>query len=151
VAHLDGAHLEGANLRGAYTAPSQQPGMGPVLHQPEPEQRLTVPEAADALGVTPEAVRTRIQRGTLRSVRERGREFVLFGEWCSFRVWAPNAQEISLAGSFNDWADEQIWLEKEDQGYWSADVRRIRRDDTYKYVINHGGGSTGALTRTRGR
>src|SRR5829696_5665657 len=45
--------------------------------QTETEQRLTVPEAADALGVTSEAVRTRIQRGTLRSVREGGRVFVL--------------------------------------------------------------------------
>jgi|SRR5215203_3173703 len=45
--------------------------------QTETEQRLTVPEAADALGVTSEAVRTRIHRGTLRSVREGGRVFVL--------------------------------------------------------------------------
>ena len=45
--------------------------------QTETGQRLTVPEAADALGVTSEAVRTRIQRGTLRSVREGGRVFVL--------------------------------------------------------------------------
>jgi hypothetical protein len=45
--------------------------------QTEPEQRLTVPEAADTLGVTSEAVRTRIHRGTLRSVREGGRVFVL--------------------------------------------------------------------------
>src|SRR5215207_8991403 len=45
--------------------------------QTETEQRLTVPEAADALGVTSEAVRTRMHRGTLRSVREGGRVFVL--------------------------------------------------------------------------
>jgi len=75
-----------------WTAPSEQPGMGPVLHE----------------------------------------------EWCSFRVWAPNAQGVSLVGSFNSWADEQIWLEEEDQGYWSADVRGVRPGDTYKYVINNG-------------
>jgi hypothetical protein len=40
--------------------------------------RLTVTEAADAMGISSEAVRTRIQRGTLRSVRESGRLFVLF-------------------------------------------------------------------------
>src|SRR5215204_1034139 len=43
----------------------------------EKEQRLTVPEAADALGITSEAVRTRLSRGTLRSVREQGRVYVL--------------------------------------------------------------------------
>ena len=44
----------------------------------ENERRLTVGEAADALGISSEAVRTRIQRGTLRSFREGGRVFVLF-------------------------------------------------------------------------
>ncbi len=44
----------------------------------ETEQRLTVSGAAEALGISSEAVRTRIQRGTLESVREGGRVFVLF-------------------------------------------------------------------------
>ena len=46
--------------------------------QTKTEQRFTVSEAADSLGISSEAVRTRIQRGTLRSVREGGRVFVLF-------------------------------------------------------------------------
>jgi hypothetical protein len=43
-------------------------------------QRVTVPEAAEALGITVEAVRMRIKRGTLRSEREAGRVFVLLGQ-----------------------------------------------------------------------
>src|SRR5215203_458210 len=42
------------------------------------EQRLTVKEAAAALGISSEAVRTRIQRGTLKSIHERGRVWVVF-------------------------------------------------------------------------
>jgi len=42
------------------------------------EQRLTVKEAAAALNISSEAVRTRIQRGTLRSIHERGRVWVVF-------------------------------------------------------------------------
>jgi hypothetical protein len=42
-------------------------------------QRVTVPEAAEALGITVEAVRMRIKRGTLRSARQAGRVFVLLG------------------------------------------------------------------------
>jgi excisionase family DNA binding protein len=42
-------------------------------------QRLTVPEAAEQLGITAEAVRMRIKRGTLRSERQAGRVFVLLG------------------------------------------------------------------------
>jgi hypothetical protein len=41
------------------------------------EQRLTVKEAADALGISSEAVRTRIQRGTLKSIHEHGRVWVV--------------------------------------------------------------------------
>jgi excisionase family DNA binding protein len=46
----------------------------------EDEQRLTVSEAAAVLGISSEAVRTRIQRGTLDSVREGGRVFVVMGQ-----------------------------------------------------------------------
>ncbi len=40
-------------------------------------RRLTVPEAADRLGITEAAVRGRIKRGTLRSYREEGAVFVV--------------------------------------------------------------------------
>ena len=43
-------------------------------------QRVTVSEAAELLGITPEAVRMRIKRGTLRSERQGGRVFVLLGQ-----------------------------------------------------------------------
>ena len=49
--------------------------------QPNPtNQRVTVPEAAEQLGITAEAVRMRIKRGTLRSERQAGRVFVLLGQ-----------------------------------------------------------------------
>jgi hypothetical protein len=43
-------------------------------------QRVTVSEAAEILGITPEAVRMRIKRNTLRSERQAGRVFVLLGQ-----------------------------------------------------------------------
>jgi len=43
------------------------------------DQRLTVPEAAELLGITAEAVRMRIKRGTLHSERRDGRVFVVLG------------------------------------------------------------------------
>ena len=42
-------------------------------------QRVTVPEAAELLGITTEAARMRIKRGTLHSERQAGRVFVLLG------------------------------------------------------------------------
>ncbi len=48
--------------------------------QPGPTaRRVTVSEAAELLGITAEAVRMRIKRGTLRSERQGGRVFVLLG------------------------------------------------------------------------
>ncbi len=39
--------------------------------------RLTVPDAAKALGISPEAVRNRLSRGTLESMKEDGSVYVL--------------------------------------------------------------------------
>jgi excisionase family DNA binding protein len=43
-------------------------------------RRLTVTEAADALGVTVDAVRSRIKRGTIDHVRAGGRVYVLLSD-----------------------------------------------------------------------
>jgi excisionase family DNA binding protein len=42
-------------------------------------RKLTVPEAAEALGISGDAVRSRIKRGTLPTVREGGRVLVVMG------------------------------------------------------------------------
>src|SRR5215208_5596879 len=42
-------------------------------------RRLTVAEAADALGITVDAVRSRIKRGTIEHERKGGRVYVLLG------------------------------------------------------------------------
>ena len=47
---------------------------------PRETRRYTVAEAADALGITTGAVRNRLSRGTLRSVKERGTVYVLLPE-----------------------------------------------------------------------
>jgi excisionase family DNA binding protein len=49
---------------------------GPYSNQ-DPTERLTVAEAADVLGISAEAVRMRIRRGTLRSERHEGGVYVL--------------------------------------------------------------------------
>jgi hypothetical protein len=44
---------------------------------PHDRLRLTVPDAARVLGISPEAVRNRLSRGTLESVKEEGTVYVL--------------------------------------------------------------------------
>lgn len=56
---------------------------------------------------------------------------------CSFRVWAPFAERVSVAGSFNNWSTDANPLVREDHGYWSVDVPGARYRDEYKYFIHH--------------
>lgn len=45
--------------------------------QPPPYERLTVAQCADRLGISEDAVRSRLKRGTLRSIRESGVVYIL--------------------------------------------------------------------------
>ena len=53
----------------------------------------------------------------------------------TFRVWAPNASRVSVAGTFNDWSDAAGPLFSEGNGYWSADVAGAGVGDQYKFFI----------------
>ena len=53
----------------------------------------------------------------------------------AFRVWAPFATSVSVAGTFNQWNSSAHPLASEDNGYWSADVAGAAGGDAYKYVI----------------
>ncbi len=51
--------------------------MSDATRSNESENLCTVPEAAEHLGISPEAVRARLHRGSLKSVKEGGKVFVL--------------------------------------------------------------------------
>lgn len=54
----------------------------------------------------------------------------------SFRVWAPNATTVAVAGSFNSWSTSANPLVAEAGGTWSVDVAGNLDTETYKYVID---------------
>lgn len=55
---------------------------------------------------------------------------------CFFRVWAPNAREVSVIGDFNGWRDDRDPLACEgDSGLWSGFVAKARPLDLYKFKI----------------
>ena len=55
----------------------------------------------------------------------------------TFRVWAPFASAVCVAGSFNGWSTESAPLTQEGNGYWSADVAGAQVGDEYKFVITN--------------
>jgi len=54
----------------------------------------------------------------------------------SFRVWAPNAVNVTVAGTFNEWDFEQYKLERvSENGVWEGFVPGAVQFDDYKYKI----------------
>ncbi len=53
-----------------------------------------------------------------------------------FRVWAPFAESVSVAGDFNQWSAAANLMASEGNGYWSTDVPGAQVQQEYKFVIN---------------
>ena len=67
------------------------------------QERLTVAQAATALGITEGAVRSRIKRGTLRTTKEGGTVFVLLGGGTAQANQTTNTSDQSaLIGALRD-------------------------------------------------
>ncbi len=62
---------------------------------------------------------------------------------CLFSVWAPNAQAVSVVGSFNDWKIEAhpLFPRWDATGIFEAFVPGVGRFDLYKYAIQSPGGA----------
>lgn len=53
-----------------------------------------------------------------------------------FRVWAPHAESVSVAGDFNNWSDsENVMTKISDGGIWECKIDGIKQYDAYKYSI----------------
>ena len=70
----------------------------------------------------------------------RGMGAVLHPGGTSFRVWAPHAEAVSVAGTFNGWSAAVHPLAAEGAGFWSADAAGVGVGAEYKFVVAvHGG------------
>ena len=56
----------------------------------------------------------------------------------TFRVWAPHADKVFVIGDFNDWKEDDLELEAEENGYWSATTDKAEEGQEYKYFIHNG-------------
>ena len=57
-----------------------------------------------------------------------------------FSVWAPNAQNVSLVGEFNEWQAEGIPLTKDQEGVWSVFTTIPKEGQMYKYNVTQANG-----------
>lgn len=73
--------------------------------------------------------------GAVPSVRP-GVGAIPYSTGTTFRVWAPNAVSVNVAGTFNGWNSTSRPLASEGGGWWSVDVPNAAVQHQYKYVIN---------------
>lgn len=52
-----------------------------------------------------------------------------------FRVWAPNAKNVSVVGDFNKWDRNANYMEKIADGVWETFISGLSQFDSYKYCI----------------
>ena len=54
---------------------------------------------------------------------------------CVFRVWAPTAKSVSVAGEFNNWDNEATFMCDIGYGVWEVFVEGVEEFCAYKYCI----------------
>lgn len=61
-----------------------------------------------------------------------------------FRVWAPDAKNVSVTGDFNNWSETENLMKqlKNSGGVWEAEIKNIKPYDMYKYCITAADGRT---------
>jgi len=60
---------------------------------------------------------------------------ILYPGGVGFRVWAPNAQRVSVIGSFNDWDGGEHPMQAEENNQWYTDVAETHIGDQYRYLL----------------
>ena len=53
-----------------------------------------------------------------------------------FRVWAPDAQQVSVQGDFNHWHPDEMEPDPRFPGIWTLDSRRAHPGHAYQFVID---------------
>jgi 1,4-alpha-glucan branching enzyme len=102
-----------------------------VLLPPDTPIVAATPGADEAAGLPPSP-----------SVHEGMGAVVLPGGGVAFRVWAPHAESVSVAGEFNGWSPDASPLAREEGGRWSRDVEEAAAGHRYRFVIRTPDGRT---------
>jgi len=65
----------------------------------------------------------------------KGMGSILHPQGVAFRVWAPNALQVSVIGSFNDWDGAKHPMAAEAHGFWYVDVKGAHAGDQYRFLL----------------
>ena len=83
-----------------------------------------------------------VYAGILRDIcmaLHNGMGAIIHGNGCTFRVWAPHADKVSvLTKRRGSEIEETFPLEMSDKGFWAADIDGIKAGDHYLFEISNG-------------
>jgi 1,4-alpha-glucan branching enzyme len=54
----------------------------------------------------------------------------------AFRLYAPQAKKVSVAGSFNKWSANKLMAKKDGKGSWMATAKLRPGRYEYKFVVD---------------
>ena len=58
-----------------------------------------------------------------------------------FQLWAPEADQVSVAGDFNRWDPAAAPMTQDGTGLWKAFLPQPEEGQLYKYVFHHADGT----------
>lgn len=87
------------------------------------------------------AVLTKSKSNVSSSEIHSGMGAIIHDTGVAFRVWAPNADNVSVIGSFNNWEPNKNEMRAEEHGYWYCDIKTAKPNDEYKFHIVRNGSS----------
>lgn len=80
----------------------------------------------------------RVEADTCPSARPGPAGPIPYSNGVTFRVWAPFATSVNVAGTFNGWSTTANPLCAEGNGHWSSDILNVPMGAEFKYVIRNG-------------
>lgn len=66
----------------------------------------------------------------------------LNGDTVTFRVWAPNANSVSVVGDFNEWNADKNPMDRIYGGIWETEIAGLKTYDNYKFAVTDKSGKT---------
>ena len=57
-------------------------------------------------------------------------------QWVEFSFYRPQANQVHLAGDFNDWRDRELPMVKGEKGYWNATMRLPAGEFKFRYCAD---------------
>ena len=57
-------------------------------------------------------------------------------EWVEFTFYRPSAQNVHLAGDFNDWRERELAMALSEDGYWTARMKLPAGEFRFRYCAD---------------